>query len=124
MQNTEDEAVLPIAEEVLRAEKRDRVGRVRVRTTTQEHREIVAQDLARDEVSVERVPVDREVDAVPAIREEGDVTIVPVLEEVLVVEKRLVLKEELHIRRRRTTEHVEEPVTIRRQHAVVDRPQD
>lgn len=124
MQNTTDETVLPLAEEVLRADKRDSVGRVRVRTTTQEHREIVAQDLARDEVSVERVPVDREVDSVPAIREEGDVTIVPVLEEILVVEKRLVLKEELHIRRRRTTEHVEEPVTIRRQHAVVDRPQE
>lgn len=124
MQNTKDETVVPIAEEVLRADKRDSVGRVRVRTTTQEHREIVAQDLARDEVSVERVPVDREVDAVPAIREEGDVTIVPVLEEVLVVEKRLVLKEELHIRRRRTLDHVEEPVTIRRQHVAVDRPQE
>lgn len=124
MQDTKNEIVVPIAEEVLRADKRDSVGRVRVRTTTQEHREIVAQDLARDEVSVERVPVDREVESVPAIREEGDVTIVPVLEEILVVEKRLVLKEELHIRRKRTTEHVEEPVTIRRQHAVVDRPSE
>lgn len=43
----------------------------------------------------------------PEIRTEGDVTIVPVLEEVLVVEKRLVLKEELHIRRRVAAETVE-----------------
>jgi stress response protein YsnF len=46
---------------------------------------------------------------------------VPVLEEVLVVEKRLVLKEELHIRRRATTETVEVPITLRKQRAVVER---
>jgi stress response protein YsnF len=44
-----------------------------------------------------------------------------VLEEVLVVEKRLVLKEELHIRRRVETETVEVPVTLRKQRAVVER---
>jgi stress response protein YsnF len=42
----------------------------------------------------------RIVETAPEIRTEGDVTILPVVEEVLVVEKRLVLKEELHIRRR------------------------
>ena len=50
-----------------------------------------------------------------------DVTVVPVLEEVLVVEKRLVLKEELHIRRRIETEAVEVPVTLRKQRAVIER---
>jgi hypothetical protein len=49
------------------------------------------------------------------------VTIVPVLEEVLFVEKRLVLKEELHIRRQATTETVEVPVTLRKQRAIVER---
>jgi stress response protein YsnF len=49
------------------------------------------------------------------------VTIVPVLEEVLVVEKRLVLKEELHIRRRVDTESVEVPVTLRKQRAIIER---
>jgi stress response protein YsnF len=42
----------------------------------------------------------RMVETAPEIRTESDVTILPVVEEVLVVEKRLVLKEELHIRRR------------------------
>ena len=51
----------------------------------------------------------------------GDLTIVPVVEEVLVVEKRLVLKEELHIRRTSQTELVEVPVTLRKQRAVVER---
>jgi stress response protein YsnF len=55
------------------------------------------------------------------VRTEGDVVIVPVLEEVLVVEKRLVLKEELHIRRDATRENVEVPVTLRKQRAVIER---
>jgi stress response protein YsnF len=65
--------------------------------------------------------VDRIFDEAPETRTEGGVTIVPVLEEVLFVEKRLVLKEELHIRRQATTETVEVPVTLRRQRAIVDR---
>lgn len=70
---------------------------------------------------VTRVPVDRIVEIAPEIRTEGDLTIVSVLEEVLVVEKRLVLKEELHIRRRAATETAEVPVTLRKQRAVVER---
>ena len=50
---------------------------------------------------VERVPVDQFVDEAPQVRTEGDVTIIPVLEERYVLEKRLVLVEELHIRRER-----------------------
>jgi len=60
------------------------------------------------------------VETAPEIRTEGDVTIVPVLEEVLVVEKRLVLKEELHIRRRIETETVEVPVILRKQRAIIE----
>jgi stress response protein YsnF len=55
------------------------------------------------------------------VRTEGDVTILPILEEVLVVEKRLVLKEELHIRRHLARENVEVPVTLRKERAVVER---
>jgi stress response protein YsnF len=65
--------------------------------------------------------VDHIVDAAPPVRTEGDVTIVPVLEEVLVVEKRLVLKEELRIRRSRRQETEEIPVRLRKQRAVVER---
>jgi stress response protein YsnF len=72
-------------------------------------------------VEVTRVPIARIVETAPEIRTEGDLTIVPVLEEVLVVEKRLMLKEELHIRRRAATETVEVPVTLRKQRAIVER---
>lgn len=64
-----------------------------MRTSTVEH-EVTAWDIVqREQVEVTRVPMDIEVAQVPQVRIEGDVTIVPVLEERLVVEKRLFLVE-------------------------------
>jgi stress response protein YsnF len=51
---------------------------------------------------VERVAVNRYIEEPVAIRREKEKTIIPVLEEVLVVEKRLLLKEELHVSKRTT----------------------
>jgi stress response protein YsnF len=70
---------------------------------------------------VTRVPIDREVDRAPDVRTVDGVLIVPVLEERLVIEKRLVLAEELHIRRDVVREQVETPVTLRKQRAEVVR---
>jgi len=116
------EEVIPLVEETASISKRQVVtGRVRVRTVTETIEEMAHADVRQETVEVTRVPVDRMVETAPEIRTEGDVTIVPVLEEVLVVEKRLVLKEELHIRRRAVTEAVEVPVTLHKQRAVVER---
>ncbi|MBO1904239.1 YsnF/AvaK domain-containing protein [Microvirga sp. 3-52] len=116
------EEVIPLVDETAAIGKQQVVtGRVRVRTVTDTIEEVAQADLLREDVEVTRVPIDRVVDAPPQIRTDGDVTIVPVLEEVLVVEKRLVLKEELHIRRRIATETVEVPVTLRKQRAIVER---
>ena len=113
---------IPLVEEEISVSKRkSRTGRVRVETRTEQVDELVGADLASTEVEVERVPIGREVDRAPEIRTEGDVTIVPVLEEVLVVEKRLVLKEELHIRRRVTTGSIEIPISVKKQRAVISR---
>jgi stress response protein YsnF len=92
-----------------------------VQTVTDAIEELARTDMQQETVEVTRVPVDRIVETAPEIRTDGDLTIVPVLEEVLVVEKRLVLKEELHIRRRATTEAVEVPVTLRKQRAIIER---
>jgi uncharacterized protein (TIGR02271 family) len=98
-------------------------GRVRVRTETEMREEVARATLQGEEIEVTRVPIDRPVAAVPEIRTEGDLTIVPVVEEVLFVEKRLVLKEEVHVRRRRTRETIDLPVELRRQRAVIERAQ-
>jgi uncharacterized protein (TIGR02271 family) len=115
------EETIPLVEEELSIGKRQvTTGRVRVQTRVEEVEEIARVDLHEDEVEVERVPIDRPIESAPAIRTEGEVTIIPIVEEVVVVEKRLVLKEELHVRRRRRTETVEIPVKLRKQRAVVD----
>lgn len=116
------ETVIPIVEETAVVTKRVvPTGRVRVNTVVEERSEMVRADLEREAVEVERVTIGREIDSMPEVRREGDVMIVPVVEEVLVIEKRLVLKEELRIHTRRTVERVEKPIVLRRTVASVER---
>lgn len=113
---------VPVIEEELRVEKRSVVtGRVRVRQVTDEIEQVARATLDEENFAVTRVPIGQEITSRPALRTEGDVIIVPVVEEILVVEKRLVLKEELHLRRVTTQETVEVPVTLRKQRAVIER---
>ena len=120
-----EEIVLPLIEETAQIDKRSvETGRVRVRTETESLDQVLRESLRSDHVGITRVPIDRtlaEGEVAPVVREEDGVTIIPVLEEILVVEKRLVLKEEVHIRRTSAGEDVEVPVTLRRQRAVVER---
>ena len=116
------EEIIPLVEEQTSiAKHKVPTGRVRIRTVVDEREAWIREELAREEATIERVPIDREVTETPEIRQEGDVLIVPVVEEVLVVEKRLVLKEELHIRKKRQIEQVEEPVVLRSMRAEVER---
>ena len=116
------DTMIPLYGEDLSVSKRQVVtGRVRVETVTLEHEQLVDEQLARERVEVERVAIGKPIDAIPAVRQEGDTTIIPIVEEVLVVERRLVLKEEIHIHRVRTTEQHQERVTLRRQEAVITR---
>ena len=116
------EEVIPLVEEHLSVSTRKvETGRVRVSTKVEERTEMIVAELQRDDVTVERIPVNREIEAVPEVRWEGATFIVPVVEEVLVVEKRLVLKEELRIRPEKSVERVEKPVVVRRTVASVER---
>ena len=113
--------VIPVLREELRVSKREvETGRVVVHKTVSERDENVEMLLRRTDVSVERVPVGRTVTEAPASRQEGDVLIIPVLEEVLVVEKRLVLKEELHIRKTTTERTAHEVVRLRTETATIE----
>ncbi len=96
---------------------------VRVHKTVVEQPVTIDERLARDEVEVRHVPVDRIVapDEAPANRYEGDTLIVPILEEVLVVERRVRIKEELHITRIRREEHYREEVVLKAEQVSVER---
>jgi stress response protein YsnF len=119
------EKSVPVIEEEAHVQKRTvTTGRVRVETVTEIHDEVATAELETSDVEITRVPVGREVENPPAMRTMGDTIVVPVLEEVLVVERRLMLKEELHITRRVTSETVDVPVRLRKQRAVVTRKHD
>ncbi len=120
---TEAETVVPIIEETAHIEKRAKeTGVVRVRTLTQEREERIETPLIKKSAAIERISINRPVAGdPPQAREEGGVHIIPVLEEVLVVEKRLMLKEEIHIRLIETTQTETQTVTLRRNEAVIER---
>jgi len=96
-------------------------GGVRLSTRTETRTENLHVTLEDVAVEVDRVPVGRFVEAAEEARVEGDVTILPVYEERLVVEKRLFLVEEVHVRRLVRAHEVEVPVELSRQVAEVER---
>jgi len=113
---------IPVIEESLKVGKRAvETGRVRIRKVIREEEQTVDEPLTREEVTVERRAVERAVDGPEASRTEGDALIIPIVREVLVVEKRLMVTEELVVRKRVVEEHQPQTVTVRREEAVVER---
>jgi len=113
--------VIPVIEETMTVEKRLVTRPVRIVKSVEERQVTVDETFAEEDIEVERVQVDREVDGPVSIRYEGDTIVIPLLEEVVVVEKRLRLREEVRIRRRHTTRALTEPVTLRREEVRVER---
>lgn len=116
-----EEAVIKLSAEQLRVEKRVVEGEsVRIRVVTDEVDAPATVMLRAETLDIQRVAIGRVVDEVPEIREEGGVTIIPVVEEIAVTEVRLILKEELHVRRVATIRKHEEIITLRSQRAEVE----
>jgi stress response protein YsnF len=118
----QDREVIPVVEERAVVVKQKKLtGGLRVRTIVHEDEEVIDEPLTAEEVEVERVPLDRWVDAAIPVRQEGLTTIITLLEEVVVVEKRLRAIEEVRITKRRTTRRASQRVTLRREEAMVER---
>jgi uncharacterized protein (TIGR02271 family) len=118
-----DEAtlVVPVIEEEIDVQKQQvETGKVRITKVVHEREVVVDEPLLHHEVEVERVPIERLVEEEIPVRYEGDTMIVSVMEEVLVVEKRWMLKEEIHLRQRRVERHQPQRVTLRREEALVE----
>ena len=97
-----EEVVVPVVEEEVDTATRTVKGRtVTVTTTPAVENHTVSEPVMREEVTVERVPVGKVIEAVPDIREEDDLTVIPVVEERITIVKELVLTEEIHLRRTR-----------------------
>jgi uncharacterized protein (TIGR02271 family) len=123
--NTAAEEVLKLAEEQVTLSKQKVVdGRVTVTRFTSEHDEVINTLLNREKVEVEHVAKTQRVESMPDIREENGVLIIPVVEEEVEVIRRLVLKEELHIRKVQESVPFQEVVTRRKQHVKVEKDDD
>ncbi len=115
--------VIPVIEEQLQVETRIvETGTVRINKKVHEEEVNVDAPVVYDNLDIERIPINEYVDtAPPAVRYEGDTMIVPILEEVVVVEKRLVLREELRITKRQVHTNVSKPVTLRKEEVTIER---
>jgi uncharacterized protein (TIGR02271 family) len=115
-------AAIPVAQEEAHiAKRRVETGVVRVRKTVREHVETVDEPMLHDEVDIEHVAINRVVEAPTPPREEGDVLVVPVYEEVVTVQRQWVLREEIRLRRREVQTRHREQVTLREEQATVER---
>ncbi|MFW0790864.1 DUF2382 domain-containing protein [Gordonia sp. CPCC 205333] len=117
-----DVLVVGLHEEFLTTQKKEVVtGVAQVRKTIESESADLEFDVERERAEVTRVVVaDQEVSSVPQPYWDGDTYVVPVVEEELIVTKRLVVREEVRIRRVRGTDTVSVPVTVRRERVVVD----
>ncbi len=114
--------IVPVVEEQAVILKRKTLTEgVRVRTVVSQREEVIDEPLASEDVEMVRAPLDRWVEGPVPVRHEGDTTIITLLEEVVVVEKRLRAVEEIRLTKRRNVRHVAQHVTLRREEAVVER---
>jgi uncharacterized protein (TIGR02271 family) len=113
---------IPLHEEEVSVSRREiEKANVQIALVTGTREQLIDEELTHVRVEIERVPIGRTVEVAPPIRHEEDITIIPVVEEVVVVERRLVLKEEVRVWRVSTKERHQETVVLRQQEAVVTR---
>src|SRR2546423_5804948 len=118
----EPELVVPvIEEEVVAGAQPVKTGSVRVDKHVEKRIRRIETPLLHEEVEIRRVAVDRIVTEAPPIQKRGDTVIIPVLEEQLVITKRLVLKEEIHLVKRRGKERAAKEVELDRERPEVHR---
>ncbi len=115
-------AVIPVVLEELQVGKRQvETGRVRIHKRVETREEQVDVPLLREQVQVERVAVERYLDKPVKPHYQGETLVIPVMEEVLVVEKRLLLREEIRVTTVREEHRHQESVTLQQEQVTVAR---
>ena len=97
-------------------------GSVRISKSVHEVEEMYNIPISYEEHDVQRVTLNQLIDtAPPAIRYEGDTMIIPILREEVVVQKRLVLVEEVHVTKRQVEKTIQQPITLLKEELHVER---
>jgi uncharacterized protein (TIGR02271 family) len=120
--HTEATAIPVVQEELQVGKKTVETGKINISKKVINEDVTVNVPVMHEEVTVEKKAINQYIDTPPpAIRQDGDTTIVSVVKEVLVVEKRLMLVEELHITKHRTETTTPSQETLRKEEVVVSR---
>lgn len=121
----EKSQTIPVVEEQLRVDKKVvESGKVHLSKRVVENETSVTLPLTEESYEIERVPVNRVVDEPPqAMRQEGNTTIIPVVREVMVVQKRYEIVEEIRLTKNVTQEQHTEQVTLRKEEVDINRQQ-
>jgi uncharacterized protein (TIGR02271 family) len=114
--------VIPVLVEELEVQKRVvETGKVRLTKVVHERETLVDEPLWREHVTITRIPMERVVEGPVPVREEEGTTMLSVVEEVLVVAKRWMLREEMHIRQERRETHQPQRITFRNEEVQIAR---
>ena len=121
----DSESTIPVVEENVHVGKRViNADKVRISKKVNAEEVTVKVPTIHEEVTVEHVSINQYVDSPPAVQQDGNVTIIPIVKEVLVVEKRLVLVEEIHVTKRPVETSVAQNQILRKEEVTIDRDQD
>ena len=115
--------VIPVIEEHVEITKKV-IERARVRLSKRVNESVESFDipLTEEEIVVKRVQKNELVDTAPAsMRYEGDVMIIPVLKEVAVIEKRIMLVEEIHVSKYKYDKNEARQVVVRKEEVHIER---
>ncbi len=122
MEHKDDEVVIPIVAEELHADAVPvETGGVRVTKHVEGHDEVLEQELRKGRVQIKRVKTHRIVDGPQAVQHAGNTLIVPIVSEVLRIEKQWVVTEEIHLTQIEERETVQQKVRVNQESAKVER---
>ena len=119
--SSQQEVVIPVlAEELVVLTMEQDAGGVRVEKTVRQNEQLVDVPLLREQIAIERKSIQRMLEEPAQVRQEGDVLIIPVMEEVLTVKRSFLLKEEIHIRKTQTQVHEPQRFIVRSEEVTIE----
>ena len=119
---TSDKLSIPVIEEHLNIDKKIvETGKYHIKKTVRQ--EDFSEDIPtiHEQVGIQRIEINKYIDSMPDVRYEGDTTIIPVIKEVVIVEKKLMLVEEIHITRTSNEVSVNVKDKVRRENIEIDK---
>jgi uncharacterized protein (TIGR02271 family) len=121
--NKNASSLIPVMqEEVNIGKKIIEKGRVKISKVVKEESEVLNLPTISEQVHIRRIPVNKIIENTPeSVRYEGNTMIISVLQEVTVVEKKLLLVEEIHLTKTSVSSEETKEITLRREEINIER---